>query len=221
MSKEGGRLTADWEGASSHAKFLASAESPGSIPALKGLPEVIVIGRSNVGKSSLINAVLCKKQLAYSSKHAGRTKALNFYSVGFPPYGKFVLVDAPGYGRMSRQEWGALFDHYVETREQLRRVYTLINFGHGMLESDRLMLEMLNEKILSGNVRWTLQAIITQLDRAPPSAFKNVAQLKEELLKVAPTCLPPIFTAAVKPKMGIEGVRGSMLEACSLPSLSL
>jgi GTP-binding protein len=164
----------------------------------------------------------------------GRTKALNFFAIGPPPDGKLVLVDAPGYGRVSRQEWGQLFDHYITTREQyvfnvrlklvtisnkpfrrLRRVYILMNFNHGMKESDMLMLEHLNELILSGKVSWSLQPIFTHVDSMKSDSFKKISELRQELLRTAPAALSPLFTAAKKPIFGVDEVRSSISEACS------
>ncbi|KAG1797907.1 uncharacterized protein BJ212DRAFT_1581989 [Suillus subaureus] len=88
-----------------------------SLSLLGGLPEVVVTGRANVGKSSLLNAVIGRRDLLFTSKKAGRTQTLNFFRVGSPP-GRLVVVDSPGYGARGRPEWGALFNHYLETRKQ-------------------------------------------------------------------------------------------------------
>ncbi|KAF8993791.1 hypothetical protein BDQ17DRAFT_119399 [Cyathus striatus] len=144
------------------AKFLASAGSPASIPKLDGLPEVIVTGRANSGKSTLLNVLLGKNDMFHTSSKAGRTTTLNFVQVGpSPEIGHLVLVDAPGYGARGRPEWGEVFDHYLQTREQLKRVYILFNAKHPLNEYDHQMLEHLSSLLIDsdGNQRWTLQQL--------------------------------------------------------------
>ncbi|KZV69272.1 P-loop containing nucleoside triphosphate hydrolase protein [Peniophora sp. CONT] len=214
-------LNDGFEKHSSSGKFLAAAQTISSIPELHGLPEVVVAGRANAGKSTLLNAVVGRTTapLMHSSKKAGRTRALNFFSVGPSAYGKLILVDAPGYGRVSKQEWGELFEHYIEQRTQLRRVYVLLNAPHGIGKSDELFLEMLDALSQTGSVPWTYQAIFTQIDRMSTAQIGEMAKLKDELHRIAPTCLPPLFTASLKPRLGIESVRSSILEACGLLTL--
>ncbi|RPD64497.1 P-loop containing nucleoside triphosphate hydrolase protein [Lentinus tigrinus ALCF2SS1-7] len=200
------------------AEFLAAASTAASIPNLHGRPEVIVTGRANVGKSTLLNAVLGRRNLLHTSKTPGRTQTLNFYRVG-PPPGYLVLVDAPGYGSRGRPEWGALFDHYVQTRKELRRVFILFNAKHGLNEVDRMMLQSLDEQCQSsGGLTWTLQAIITKSDALRPGELaKAVKGIQKDIFEAAPTCLPPILTAAhEQPHFGVDTVRQSILEACGL-----
>ncbi|THH10560.1 hypothetical protein EW146_g8329 [Bondarzewia mesenterica] len=201
-----------------YAGFLAAAASPTSIPKLHGRPEIVVTGRANAGKSTLLNAVVGRRDLMLSSKTPGRTKGLNFFRVGVDP-GKLVLVDAPGYGARGRPEWGSLFDHYLETRTELRRVFVLFNAKHGLNEADRLMLQNLDALCqASGDMRWTLQAIITKVDTVPKQLVATtIPALQKEIFEIAPTCLPPIITAALKhPRLGIEEIRQSIAEACGL-----
>jgi len=213
-----GYATSIFSNASS-AIFLAAAANPSSIPRLHGLPEVIVTGRANAGKSTLLNAVVGRTNLLHTSKQPGRTQTLNFYRVGAEP-GKLVVVDSPGYGTRGRPEWGNLFNHYVQTRKELRRVYVLINGLHGLNQMDRTMLQHLDEQCqASGGRTFTLQAIITKADgllaqSSPPTA---VHQIQQDIFDVAPTCLPAIVTSAMKaPRLGIDEIRSNIAEACGL-----
>ncbi|KAK7687744.1 hypothetical protein QCA50_008962 [Cerrena zonata] len=198
------------------AEFIAAAGSAASIPALHGLPEIIVTGRANVGKSSLLNAVIGRTHLLNTSKKPGRTQTLNFFRVGSEP-GSLVLVDAPGYGSRGRPEWGALFDHYVQNRTQLKRVYILFNAKHGLTEVDRMMLQSLDEQIQSANGKFTLQAILTKVDTLDSDAVSLVKRTQKEIFETAPTCLPALLTSATRrPPFGIDEVRRNMAEACGL-----
>ncbi|KAM5530814.1 hypothetical protein V8D89_013543 [Ganoderma adspersum] len=200
------------------AEFLAAAATNESIPSLHGLPEVSVTGRANVGKSTLLNAVLGRRNLLHTSKTAGRTQTLNFYRVG-PPPGHLVLVDAPGYGSRGRREWGELFEYYVKNRKELRRVFILFNAKHGLNEVDRMMLHSLDEQCqASGGVNWTLQSIITKTDALRTGELLNaVKTIQRDIFESAPTCLPPILTSVHNfPHMGVDDVRQSIQEACGV-----
>ncbi|KAI0731088.1 P-loop containing nucleoside triphosphate hydrolase protein [Earliella scabrosa] len=226
------------------AEFLAAAATSASIPKLHGRPEVIVTGRANVGKSTLLNAVLGRRNLLHTSKTPGRTQTLNFYRVG-PPPGQLVLVDAPGYGARGRPEWGALFEHYLQTRAELRRVLVLIHAAHGLNAADRMMLASLDAHCQSLHSshsshspqpsqshsprssrspgppgQWTLQAIITKADTLRPRDLAPaLARIRADLFSAAPTCLPPIVTAAAahdQLRLGVDEVRASIAEACGL-----
>ena len=107
-------------------------------------PEFLLVGRSNVGKSSFINSLLKRKNLAHTSSRPGKTRTLNFYSVN----DEFYLIDVPGYGyaqvdKKSQQKFGMMIEEYLETREQLKRVFMLIDFRHKPSEDDQLMYNFL------------------------------------------------------------------------------
>ncbi|MHB0939142.1 MAG: ribosome biogenesis GTP-binding protein YihA/YsxC [Armatimonadota bacterium] len=116
------------------AEFVLSVTNPAQFPK-EGLPEIAFAGRSNVGKSSLINKLLNKSGLAKTSKTPGRTQALNYYRI-HPETGKpFFLVDMPGYGFAKinlkmRQQWERLIEHYLQTRETLCGVIHLVDLRH-------------------------------------------------------------------------------------------
>lgn len=107
-------------------------------------PEFLLVGRSNVGKSSFINALLSRKNLAYTSSKPGKTQTLNFYNVN----NTFYLIDVPGYGyaatdKKTQAKFGMMIEEYLEKREQLKRVFMLIDFRHKPTEDDLLMYNFL------------------------------------------------------------------------------
>ncbi|KAG1793148.1 P-loop containing nucleoside triphosphate hydrolase protein [Suillus plorans] len=200
------------------AEFLAAVGDKESLSLLGGLPEVVVTGRANVGKSSLLNSVIGRRDLLFTSKKAGRTQTLNFFRVGSPP-GRLVVVDSPGYGARGRAEWGDLFNHYLETRKQLCRVFILISAAHGMTATDEAMLSSLNAQIQSHDgICWTLQAIITRADALGSNGRTQINQIEQDIFRVAPTCLPPIVTSCPSKGIpfGIDEVRKSISHACRI-----
>jgi len=159
-----------------------------------------------------------RRRLVASSSKPGRTKTLTFFRVG-PNQGKLILVDAPGYGHRGRPEWGQLFDHYLDSRRELCRVYVLLNAKHGANEADKLMLRHLDDKVQSGGPRWTLQAIITKADLVSQhNQQAAIDGIKRAIFENAPTCLPPIVTVSLKSNgLGLNDVRRSIVEACHSP----
>jgi len=184
-----------------------------------------VTGRANCGKSSLFNAVVGRKNLLHTSKKAGHTRQLNFYRVGAEP-GKLVLVDAPGYGARGRTEWGRLFDEYLATRKELKRVYILFNGKHPLNHFDLQMLTHLagssplpdprDTQSQSQSRPWSLQAIITKADCIPPDKAQQVlTTMRTQIWEAAPLCLPSIVTSTqMDPPFGIEEVRMNIADAC-------
>lgn len=204
---------------SKSAEFVAGAGSATSIPDLHGLPEVIVAGRANAGKSSLFNSVLGRTSLLHTSKKPGHTQQLNFYRVGAEP-GKLVLVDAPGYGARGRPQWGEMFDGYLRSRKELRRVYILFNAKHGLNGYDTQMLSHLSTFLVSpsGTQPFTLQAVITKIDTVPVGKVQgSLEKMRKDIFAFAPLCLPPIVTSSLmSPPFGIDLVRRNIAEACGL-----
>lgn len=110
----------------------------------QGRAEFLLVGRSNVGKSSFINSILSRKNLAYTSARPGKTQTLNFYLVN----DEFYLIDVPGYGYASvskkvQSKFGMMIEEYLENRKQLKRVFMLIDFRHKPTEDDLLMYHFL------------------------------------------------------------------------------
>ena len=111
---------------------------------IDGKPEFLLVGRSNVGKSSFINSILSRKNLAYTSSRPGKTQTLNFYNIN----GNFYLIDVPGYGyaavdKKTQAKFGMMIEEYLEKREELKRVFMLIDFRHKPTEDDLLMYNFL------------------------------------------------------------------------------
>lgn len=111
---------------------------------IDGKPEFLLVGRSNVGKSSFINSILSRKNLAYTSARPGKTQTLNFYGVN----GEFYLIDVPGYGyaavdKKTQAKFGMMIEEYLEKRSELKRVFMLIDFRHKPMEDDLLMYNFL------------------------------------------------------------------------------
>lgn len=133
-----------------NARIEATCFNPGQlIPYDKNIPEIAVAGRSNVGKSSLINALLGAK-LAKTGQTPGKTRSINFYRAECPA-GTFRLVDLPGYGyakrsKDERNQWQRLVSAYMDGREALRLVMHLVDFRHGLLKNDRELQEWIRSE---------------------------------------------------------------------------
>jgi GTP-binding protein len=117
-------------------EFIKSANRPEQFPA-DGLPEVAFLGRSNVGKSSLINALAGKRGLAFTSNTPGRTQSINFYRID----GNFYFVDLPGYGYArvpvaAKNEWAKLIEHYLRERKTLKLSFLIVDARRGWMEKD-------------------------------------------------------------------------------------
>lgn len=139
-----------------------------------GKYEFLLVGRSNVGKSSFINSILSRKNLAYTSAKPGKTQTLNFYKVN----DDFYLIDVPGYGyanvdKKTQAKFGMMIEEYLEKREQLKRVFMLVDFRHLPTEDDLLMYNFLKYYNLPVTV------IATKADKVPGS--KKEKTLKDLL----------------------------------------
>jgi GTP-binding protein len=125
------------------AEFIKSAVKPDQYPKA-GMPEIAFTGRSNVGKSSLINALLGRKKLAQTSATPGKTRLINFFTVN----GKMSFVDLPGYGfakvsRAEQEKWGPMIETYLRERESLRLVVSILDVRHDPTQQDRDLIEWL------------------------------------------------------------------------------
>ena len=142
-----------------------------------GRPEFLLVGRSNVGKSSFINTILGRKNLAYTSSKPGKTQTLNFYGVN----DSFYLIDVPGYGyatvdKNTQAKFGMMIEEYLEKREQLKRVFMLVDFRHKPTEDDLLMYNFLKYYNLPVTV------IVTKADKISGSKKeKNLKTLLKDL----------------------------------------
>ena len=130
----------------------------------EGKPEFLLVGKSNVGKSSFINAILSRKNLAYTSSRPGKTQTLNFYGVN----DSFYLIDVPGYGyaavdKKTQAKFGMMIEEYLEKRDELKRVFMLIDYRIKPTEDDLLMYNFLKYYNLPVTV------IATKADKVPGS----------------------------------------------------
>ncbi len=142
-----------------------------------GRAEFLLVGRSNVGKSSFINAILSRKNLAHTSSKPGKTQTLNFYGVN----DTFYLIDVPGYGyaavdKKTQSKFGMMIEEYLEKREELRRVFMLVDFRLKPSEDDLLMYNFLKYYNLPVTI------IATKADKVPGSKKeKNLKMILETL----------------------------------------
>ncbi|KAF7309395.1 p-loop containing nucleoside triphosphate hydrolase protein [Mycena indigotica] len=191
-----------------NARYLVSASSPASIPKLEGEPEVVIVGRANVGKSTMLNLLLTRNKLVTTSSKPGGTKELKFFRVEITAgvtTKPLVLVDSPGYGSRGRAHWGQLFDQYIQERKQLKRIYICFNARHMLKDTDLAMLEHLSK---AANGRWTIQPIFTKIDAIPENrASSHILQMIEDLEKVAdPTLVHKPFMTGMVRGSGVLGV---------------
>lgn len=175
---------------------------------LTDIPEVAFAGRSNVGKSSLINAITNKKGLAKTSNTPGRTQQLNYFNL----QDKINLVDLPGYGYAQAPEsmvkqWQKVIFAYLQGRVNLKRVLLLIDSRHGLKKTDTEVMEMLDKAAV------TYQIILTKVDKISSLALSKVKKDIEKELINHPAAFTKIITTSSEKKYGLEEVRA---EICSL-----
>lgn len=154
------------------------------------LPEIAMAGRSNVGKSSLINKILNRRNLAKSSSTPGKTRTINMYLVNQ----SFHLVDLPGYGyakvsRAEQQKWGQIIENYLKNRKQLRGVIHLLDIRHEPTENDFLMKEWLSHYDIP------ILIVATKADKISRGARQKHLQVIKRKLDLNPGLKPLVFSA--------------------------
>lgn len=193
---------------SGRVEFLLSA------PQLKFLPdpdypEVAFCGRSNVGKSSLINALTGRKAIARTSVTPGRTQELNFFEVGDPT--QFRFVDMPGYGFAKApvkvvEKWRKLVRTYLRGRVPLKRTLVLVDARHGLKDSDREMMQMLDEAAVG------YRMVLTKADKIKASALEAVAEKVAAEARKHPAAHPRLHITSSEKGMGLDELRAALLE---------
>ena len=177
------------------------------VVAMDGLPEadrveVCFAGRSNVGKSSLINAITNRKGLARASNTPGRTQEINFFELGDKRY----LVDLPGYGFANApvavvEKWQRLLKSYLSGRPNLRRAFVLIDSRHGIKPVDEEIMQLMNRSAL------TFQVILTKIDKIKqPEQDKVLLQVRTKLAK-HPAAFPELIITSSEKGEGIATLR--------------
>ena len=189
------------------------------VPAMKFLPpqgpaEIAFAGRSNVGKSSLINALLGQKGLARTSNTPGRTQELNFFvpdghsgeGGDLPP---IAVVDMPGYGfakapKDQVDRWTALVFDYLKGRVTLKRVYVLIDSRHGLKKIDEEVLDLLDKAAVS------YQIVLTKTDKIKPPAVRRLVDETLERMRRRPAAYPSIIATSSEKGDGMEELRDAI-----------
>jgi GTP-binding protein len=196
---EAGRrlFNADWQ-------FAASAGTPAALPKMHGT-EIAFAGRSNVGKSSLINALTGRKALARTSKTPGRTQELIFFSGP----DRLTLVDMPGYGHAAASKtkieaWTDLIEQFLRGRANLARVYVLVDARHGLKEIDEGVLKVLSSSAVSH------QVVLTKAEAIKPSELETRISETEAALKKFAATFPSVIATSSHDGVGLTDLRAAV-----------
>jgi GTP-binding protein len=171
------------------------------------VPEVAFAGRSNVGKSSLLNALTGRSGLARTSNTPGRTQELNLFQVGEPPV--LRLVDMPGYGYAEApkdmvRQWAFLVNDYLRGRPTLKRVLVLVDSRHGLKPVDIEIMEMLDKAAVS------YQIVLTKGDKIKPTALARIADEVGARARTHPAAHPLLIPTSSETKLGIPELRAAI-----------
>ena len=199
-------------------QFVRGAPSLEFLPP-EGPTEIAFAGRSNVGKSSLINALLRQKGIARTSNTPGRTQELNFFvpeghagsADDLPP---LAVVDMPGYGFAQApvktvEAWTRLVRGYLRGRTTLRRAFVLIDARHGVKANDTEMLDMLDQAAVS------YQLVLTKTDKIKPPAVARVTRETEELAAKRPAAFPGVVATSSEKGQGLAELRAAIARAAA------
>ena len=185
-------------------QFTAAAGSAVSLPPMRGV-EIALAGRSNVGKSSLINALTGRKNLARISRTPGRTQELIFFNAG----GQLNVVDMPGYGYAAAAKskiaaWTDLIHAYLRGRANLARIYVLVDARHGLKETDDQVFEALGQAAVSH------QIVLTKADAVKPAELTaRIAEVEAALAK-RPAAFPTVLVTSAHDGAGIPELRAAV-----------
>ena len=187
--------------------FAGQTDFLKGVVAMDGLPpadrlEVCFAGRSNVGKSTLINALTGRKALARASNTPGRTQEINFFTLGEAHY----LVDLPGYGYANApvavvEKWQKLLKAYLSGRQTLRRAFVLIDSRHGIKKVDEEILGLLDTSAV------TFQVVLTKADKVKEKDRKKVLDQVRTALSKHPAAFPEIVLTSSEKGQGIDTLR--------------
>ena len=182
--------------------FIAGADAAERLPPADG-PEVAFAGRSNVGKSSLLNALTGRRALARTSRTPGRTRQLNFFDLA----GRIRLVDLPGYGyarapKTDIRAWTGLTLAYLKGRQTLMRVFLLVDCRRGVSDGDREVMKGLDDAAVS----WAL--VLTKADKLRPPALERATQACRAEAATHAAAWPGVFATSAEQPAGIAELRG-------------
>lgn len=191
-------------------EFMLGVASINQLPDME-LPEVAFVGRSNVGKSSLINALTGRKTLARTSDTPGRTQQLNFFNLG----DKVRIVDLPGYGFAKApvqvvKNWHNLIFSYLRGRPNLKRVALLIDSRHGIKKSDEDVMKMLDDTAVVYNI------ILTKADKVSSAHIEKISQSVQKIAEKHTAAYPYISITSSAKEIGIAELRGDLTFASGL-----
>ena len=184
--------------------FMLSAVSLETLPPAR-LPEICFAGRSNVGKSSLINALTNRKGLARASNTPGRTRELNYFNVDE----RLFVVDLPGYGyaKASKADiarWTKLTRAFLFGRASLRRVFLLIDSRHGIKPNDLELMAMLDETAV------TYQVVLTKVDKLKKGEQEKICTKTEAIIAKRPAAFPELIATSSEKKNGLDILRAEI-----------
>lgn len=185
-------------------RFVAGAANPGALPPAT-LPEIAFIGRSNVGKSSLVNALSGRKALARASHTPGRTQELIF----FAGPSDLILVDMPGYGYAATSKakvkaWTALIHAFLHGRANLARVYLLVDARHGLKTTDDDVLASLDKAAVN------YQVVLTKADEVKETALAELIAATQAILAKHPAAYPEILATSARSGAGVPELRAAI-----------
>jgi GTP-binding protein len=185
--------------------FASAASSLESLPAMAAAPEIAFAGRSNVGKSSLINALTGRKALARTSNTPGRTQQLIFFN---GPK-ELILVDMPGYGYAATAKskiaaWTALIHDYLRGRATLARVYVLVDARHGLKSADDAILDTLSKAAVSHEI------VLTKTDQVGEAELAERIGAVKAAIRKRPAAFPDVITTSSHTGAGIPEFRAAI-----------
>jgi GTP-binding protein len=190
-------------------EFLLSAPELKFLPDAT-VPEIAFAGRSNVGKSSLLNRLTNRASLARTSNTPGRTQELNFFEIGDPI--RLRLVDMPGYGfakapKDVAKKWRFLVNDYLRGRQVLKRALVLIDSRHGVKEIDREIMQMLDDAAVS------YRLVLTKADKIKATELEAVQAATEAEARKRPAAHPEVIATSSEGGLGMDRLRAAVLEA--------